>query len=202
MKKAAIIIFLAGLTTTSLFAFMAFLISSEKVEITQLPDNPIIDVASLPDDSLVESKPKKLVQPPEPPPPLPSTVEPTEAANSGMSLVYTPTVITMPNTTIAGAGLGHQAEKEARPIVRVNPKYPISAARDGIEGWVKLSFDINPIGEVINIQIIDAHPKRTFDKAAKQALRKWKYRAKSVEGKAVTQHNFTVQLDFTMSKTS
>lgn len=202
MKKTAIIIFLAGITTMSLFAFMAFLISSEKVEITQLPEEPIIDVASLPEDSQVESKPKTLIQPPEPPPPLPTAVEPTEVNDTVSDLVYTSPQISIPSTTIARAGLGNQPDKDARPIVRVNPKYPIVAARDGIEGWVKLSFDINPIGEVINIKIVDASPKRTFDKAAKQALKKWKYRAKSVDGKAVAQHNFIVQLDFTMSKAS
>ncbi|WP_019029201.1 hypothetical protein [Colwellia piezophila] len=34
-----------------------------------------------------------------------------------------------------------------------------------------LAFDINAIGEAVNIFIVDPQPKRTFDKAAKQALK-------------------------------
>jgi protein TonB len=65
-----------------------------------------------------------------------------------------------------------------------------------------LAFDINTIGQVVNISVVDSLPKRVFDKAAKQALKKWKYKAKLVDGKAVAQHNFSVQLDFNMSQKS
>jgi protein TonB len=91
---------------------------------------------------------------------------------------------------------------EARPIVRVNPKYPMDAMREGTEGWVKLAFDINKVGKVVNISVIDSQPKRIFDKAARQALRKWKYQAKSVDGQAVYQKSRTVQLDFSMEQQS
>ncbi len=202
MKKIAIITLLAGATTFSLFAFMAFLISSDKVNLTVPPDDVPITVMTLPDEQPAQDKPRPNLQPPTPPPAPQRTVESPDAGETESGYNYTPPGIQIANNPINTIILGNKSDGEARPLVRVNPKYPIGAARDGIEGWVVLAFDINPIGQVVNISVVDSQPKRIFDKAAKQALRKWKYKAKSVDGKAVAQQNFTVQLDFKMSQSS
>ena len=89
-------------------------------------------------------------------------------------------------------------DADARPVVRINPKYPPTAAKNGKECWVKLIFNINEIGGVFNIRVLDSQPKRIFDKAAKQALKKWKYHAKLANGKAIIQKNLSVQLNFKM----
>lgn len=88
---------------------------------------------------------------------------------------------------------------DARPIVRVEPKYPTTAARDGIEGWVKLSFSITPSGTVNNIQVLDAEPKRLFNQAARRALAKWKYKPNIQAGKAQAQDGMMVMLDFKLA---
>lgn len=202
MKRIIIITSFAGLTTFGIFVFMAFLISSEKVSIsTPLVDIPV-EVASLPEEKPAVVKPPVIIQPPiVPPAPIPTTPEPSGTNNDPTTLAYNP-----PEITIEGGGkaftLHSNNNDEARPIVRVSPKYPLTAIRNGVEGWVRLAFNVNIIGEVVDISIIDSQPKRIFDKAAKQALRKWKYRAKKIDGKAVEQHNFSVQLDFKMAQQS
>jgi len=85
---------------------------------------------------------------------------------------------------------------DASPIVRINPKYPTTAARDGIEGWVQLSFNVSPTGEVIDATVVNAEPKRIFDREALRAIKRWKYRPKVIEGVAQLQTGQTVQLDF------
>jgi protein TonB len=80
--------------------------------------------------------------------------------------------------------------------VRINPKYPTTAARDGIEGWVQLSFNISPTGEVIDAVVLNAEPKRIFNREALRAIKRWKYRPKVIEGVAQLQTDQTVQLDF------
>ena len=80
------------------------------------------------------------------------------------------------------------------------PKYPTQAARDGKEGWVQLSFTIDELGGVTDVEVIDAEPKRIFDREAKRALRKWKYRPKIIDGKPQKQPGLQVQLDFKLNQ--
>ncbi|MFC3120821.1 energy transducer TonB [Agaribacter flavus] len=86
-----------------------------------------------------------------------------------------------------------------RPLFRTNPRYPTTAARDGIEGFVVLSFDINTAGEVENITIVDAKPKGMFERAARSALKKWKYQPQTKNGQPTAVSAMQVQLDFSLS---
>jgi protein TonB len=49
------------------------------------------------------------------------------------------------------------------------------------------------------VEVLDADPKRVFDREAKRALRKWKYRPKVVDGVAQMQPGLQVRLDFTLA---
>lgn len=202
MKKLITLSGFATIVTFGLFSFMAYLISSEQQVPISLDKQIIVDVFQTPEDSKVNEIDRPKLRPPEPKTPVaPTSEQPTEVMVSN-EIGFTQTDIKLPNTTTALGNIGNAPDRDARPIVRVNPKYPIQAAQEGIQGWVLLSFDINPIGEVVNVDVIDAEPKRLFDKAAKQALRKWKYRAKTENGVAISQHNLQVKLEFNMEQQS
>ena len=98
-----------------------------------------------------------------------------------------------------GEGIPEQRDRSATPIVRIEPRYPIPAARDGISGWVQLGFTIDETGAVTDVQVISAEPARVFDREAIAALRRWKYQPKILEGKAVKQTGMQVQLDFSLN---
>ena len=83
------------------------------------------------------------------------------------------------------------------PTMRVEPKYPIKAAQQNIEGSVVLKFDIKADGSVYNVSVVKAIPEKVFDKVSKVALRQWKYKASDAGMK-----NNLVQLDFAMDKNS
>ncbi|MDC0980465.1 energy transducer TonB, partial [Bdellovibrionales bacterium] len=85
---------------------------------------------------------------------------------------------------------------EVLPLVRIEPQYPRKAAMSGKQGWVLLKFDITPMGSVNQIEILDSKPRRIFNMAAKRALLKWKYRPKIVDGKAVSQLDNKVRIEF------
>lgn len=190
---------LACLITASLFAFMAFLIHYDKVTIEDSIPNTQVFTYKLP-----EPKKHKPVKPmPVKPKPLTTPETPPLVKGSGESiLIHDPELnIQAIKPVLSLKDFAKHDSHDARPIVRVNPKYPLKAIKKGIEGWVQLSFDINELGEVINVEVIDSQPQRIFDKEAKRALAKWKYKAKAVEGEYVMQHNLSVQLDFKMDKT-
>ncbi len=73
------------------------------------------------------------------------------------------------------------------PLERFPPKYPMRAAKRHIEGWVKIEFTITKDGEVTDAVVVEAEPAEIFDEAALQAISKWKFKGKIVDGAAVTQ---------------
>ena len=201
MKKLLTIIPLASVTTFGLFAFMAYLVNNDQIVPPESDPTLVVDFAQLPEERPAEIKEKFQNNPPPAPKPMPQTFEPTVVTEveGGYDYENPPIKLADGNTQLS---FNNNQDSEARPVVRINPKYPVAAARDGIEGWVQLRFDINALGGVTNIEVIDAEPKRVFNKAAKQALRKWKYQAKSEDGNTVAQKGLTVQLDFNMDQQS
>ncbi|MCP4987077.1 MAG: energy transducer TonB [Colwellia sp.] len=201
MVRFLVSILLGAVVTFGLFAFMAFLVSSGDRNKEEQLENIIVEVNTTPPKSAAEQR-RRVPPPPPPPPKAPpkqQAPEP-EASNDTGGLQFNLPGVQMSGASAGlsapGAGLGRDGD--ATPIVRIEPKYPIQAARDGKEGYVILSFTINEVGGVEEVKVIEAKPKRVFDKEAKRALKKWKYKPKVVDGKAQRRPGLTVQLDFKM----
>ena len=186
-----------------LFVVMAKLIENSARPADEVPPAPVIDIVMQAPDEDVQTR-TRVPPPPPPPPQQPPKMEPVEPEDAepdadGFSL-------DIPNVDTGGVGVNiggvgaMQSDGDATPIVRIDPKYPPHAARDGKEGWVKLQFTINEDGSVGDISVMDADPKRIFDREARRALAKWKYKPKIVDGKPVKQPNMFVQLDFKLEQ--
>lgn len=95
-----------------------------------------------------------------------------------------------------GAGRAMQAVARAapEPTLRVPPRYPPAALREGIEGWVKVSFVIDERGRPTKVQAVAAQPEDLFETAAVRAVRKWSYPKQPQPLKA------TVTLEFKMQE--
>ncbi|MFT5295109.1 MAG: protein TonB [Colwellia sp.] len=203
MVRFLVSLLLGAAVTFALFSFMAFLVSSGDMTKQEALDNIVVEVNTTPPKSAAERRQRVPPPPPPPPktPPKPQAPEPEVNNNSGGLTFNMPSVnLSGANTGMSAPGAGFGRDGDASPIVRIDPKYPPQAARDGKEGWVKLSFTINELGGVEDVDVIDALPKRIFDKAAKRALKKWRYKPKVVDGKPQRRPGLTVQLDFTMDK--
>lgn len=75
----------------------------------------------------------------------------------------------------------------AVPIVTLSPAYPQAALEERISGWAKARFTITKNGTVINPEIIAAEPPEIFNQATLDAVAKFKFKPKIVNGKAVEQ---------------
>ncbi|MBU2978032.1 energy transducer TonB [Alteromonas sp. C1M14] len=203
MVRLIVSIFLGAVVAFGLFVVMAKLIENSARPADEVPEAPVIDIVMQEPDDEVQTRNRKPPPPPPPPqePPKVQPVEPEAAEPNadGFSLAIPQVDTGGVGVDIGGVG-AMQRDGDATPIVRIDPKYPPDAARDGREGWVKLQFTINEQGGVEDISVIDADPKRIFDREARRALSKWKYKPKIVEGKAVKQENMFVQLDFKLEQ--
>lgn len=198
-NKTISVISIAALITFVLFVGMQKLINNDQIirpEVTAYPTITLtLDIKEKPTNERPKIKPKPI---PLPKPKIVAKIIESEPdtgldATFFVSSIGAPVIRNKINPNFDTQG------GDARPIVRVEPKYPAIAAREGIEGWVKLSFSITSSGTVDNIQVLDAEPKRTFNQAAKRALAKWKYKPNIHAGKAQAQDGMMVMLDFKLA---
>lgn len=109
----------------------------------------------------------------------------------------------MPATAAQPANL---APLNQTPVVAINtlkrtryvpPKYPRSAQRRNVEGWVDLVFTVTPGGEVADIEVIDADPATTFNDSAVEAVEQWQFEPVTENGVPVPKR-VAVRMSFTL----
>ncbi|MCH1923445.1 TonB family protein [Shewanella sp. C32] len=203
MFRALVSIIIGAAVTFGLFWFMASLVGGGAKRADTSDETPVIEITMDRQDSKAQEKPR---DPPKPPPPPEKPPELDNTPPDSNTDINTTMSFNLGGVQTGGPSTGFKLgnmmtrDGDATPIVRIEPQYPIAAARDGKEGWVQLSFTINEIGGVDDVEVINAEPRRIFDREAIRALRKWKYKPKIVDGKAVKQPGMTVQLDFKLNK--
>ncbi len=71
-------------------------------------------------------------------------------------------------------------------LAQQDPLYPPSARLRGIEGHVTLEFRVTPGGSVQQASVISASPASLFNRAALQAVRRWRFQPAMHQGRKVT----------------
>jgi protein TonB len=97
-----------------------------------------------------------------------------------------------------GIGAGGGSDRDATPLVRIEPEYPLRLRQRGIEGWVAIHFTIAKTGTVKDAVVNSSQPPGVFDKTALAAVRRWRYNPKIVDGKPVERPGQRVLFPFSM----
>lgn len=72
-------------------------------------------------------------------------------------------------------------------VREVPPVYPREAQRLGLKGWVDVEFTIALDGTTQDVVVSNSQPQRTFDQAAVDAVKRWRFAPVMRDGAAVTQ---------------
>jgi len=76
--------------------------------------------------------------------------------------------------------------QELMILFNTAPNYPRSAVYSGKSGFAKLSFDVDEYGIVRNPQVIEVSGDEAFGSASIDALNKWRFAPRFVDGQPVT----------------
>lgn len=72
-----------------------------------------------------------------------------------------------------------------KPITRGSFKYPPSAKKNGVKGYVVLSVLVEMDGSVNQVQVLESSPSGIFDAAALQGMRAWHFEPAKYKGDKV-----------------
>ena len=178
---------IAAAITFGLFFTMQALIQTGEGAMSESIKGNVLDFVRLKKEESVQKKERKPEKPPapkEPPPPMESPQMDSAQANSD-SAGFDFSANVDADVTLAGGLSLDSSDGEYLPIVKVAPVYPRRALSRGIEGYVIVEFVVTKSGTVREPVVVKAEPESLFDQAAKDAVLKFKYKPRVVNGEAV-----------------
>ncbi|MFW8590578.1 energy transducer TonB [Glaciecola sp. 2405UD65-10] len=201
MLRYLIAIVLAGIITLGLFFLMHSLIASGDTTLDDPAAGKVLDFVRVKQEEQVqqkERKPKKPPKPQEPPPQMeqPQMDAPTpDGGDSGLDFAAD-----LGNDVALDGGLAlDSGDGEYVPITKVQAVYPRRALQRGIQGYVVIEFTVNKIGAVTNPIVVEANPQGIFEQAALDAVVKFKYKPRVINGEPTevsgVQNRITFNLD-------
>lgn len=196
LLRVSLAIVVAGVISFIALVIMQSLISQQKAIASQNYDFNVVDFVRLKKDSVVETRERRLPEKPKPPEALqraPLDLS-MEQDISSQDMEFDIPTLDLPHNLAGGPRLGGLmshgtggSDSSVIPLVRIQPQYPRRAAMNGTQGEVLLAFTITPTGTVQDVSIVEAKPRGVFERAAKRAILKWKFKPKVIDGKAVSQ---------------
>lgn len=199
LLRLPIALMLACVVTFGLFWTMQALVSTEG-ELIEGTSSPKIDFVRLRKNKTPQEKkrePPKRQKPEQAPPPPEISVSKASLDPSG-DFAAIGTDIDMGDALSAGLAGGAGSDRDAVPLVRIEPDYPMRARQRGIEGFVHLRFTISKSGTVKDVSVVKSKPPGIFEKAAIAAVSRWKYNPKIVGGAPVERPNQQMWFPFAM----
>ncbi len=187
--------------TFLLFWGMQALIAGGNDVMTEPAKGNVLDFIRLKQEEAVvkkERKPQKPAKPKEPPPQM--TPPQMQQANPNANAVKSSFTADIQEGAGLSGGLSlDSGDGDYLPIVKVAAVYPRRAQSRGIEGYVIVEFVVTKTGAVSQAIVVKAEPEGVFDRAALDAVAKFKYKPRIVDGVAMevagVQNRITFEID-------
>ncbi|XBQ15007.1 MAG: TonB family protein [Oceanicaulis sp.] len=189
---------IAGAITFLLFMLMQALIFTDEVTLEDAGDELMISISEEVEEVQVRQRDVTLddvdqVEPPPPPPEIERQA--AETPSEDMSTIVGE-IPAFEEPSLTGDNISFSvSDRDAQPLVRIEPEYPVRAAERGVEGTCDVTFDVTPDGVTTNIRILSCDSS-LFERAAIRAVERWRYQPKIVEGTAVRRTGVVTQFNF------
>ena len=192
--KQTLFIIAAGLgISIALFWLMQFMITNNQQGLNKAANLQMTEFIRLKKDSNLNTRDRRIPKKPKPnkrppPPKMKMQANPIKNLKPKMDMPDLDLPLELSHMGMKGVEIGvGNISTNVIPLVRIAPRYPMRAANRRIEGWVKVQFTITKEGKVADAVVVDSEPKHTFDRAALSAIKRWKFKAKVIEGIAFEQ---------------
>ncbi|RLT96005.1 energy transducer TonB [Ketobacter sp.] len=200
LRRYCIAFVLAFWMVTFLFALMIALIKTSEVPVA---DNSRLNLVNFirekrdPNLRLEDLKPEPPPKPSEPPPPAALQIETLDPSGESFAISELPVADSF--VLEPGLGIG-EGDGEYLPVYRVPPQYPRKALFDRVEGWVVVEFTIGTQGEVKDARVVESSPRGTFDQAALDAVRRFRFKPRNIAGTPVEVQGVQNRIRFKLKK--
>lgn len=194
-------IFVAAFITIGLFFLMQSLISGGEGAMSDPVKGSVLDFVRTPEPEQVQEKKRKPERPPEPEQPPEDLPQPQmdSQVDSDAASGYD-----FSANVDAAADIGNGASLQASdgeylPIVKVQATYPRRALQRGIEGYVVVEFTVTKQGTVRDPVVVEAQPQGIFENSALDAVLKFKYKPRVIDGDPVEVEGVRNRMTFEMN---
>ena len=201
VRRYIISFFIAFGVVTFLFALMITLIKTSEVPVSSNGALNMVDFIRSKKDrdlELEQANPEPPPQPAKPPPPAELQME-SVSNIAGESFTISEQPVTDSFSVEPGFSMG-EGDGEYLPIYRVPPQYPRKALFDRVEGWVVVEFTIGTQGEVKNPRVVKSEPSGIFDQAALDAVKRFRFKARTIGGTPVEVSGIQNRIRFKLKK--
>lgn len=191
---------LAAIITFLLFTLMQILIFEDAVPLETDREELRISISERVEEiARVRTVTVDDVDQVEPPPPPPQIERArADAPTESMSTV----VGGLPEfdrPSLAGGDISFDiSDRDAQPLVRLEPQFPPRLLERGIEGTCDVQFDVTPEGTPTNVQIIRCS-NSGFESASIRAVERWRYQPRVQDGVAQWRRGVQTQFVFNIS---
>ncbi|MGY6533668.1 energy transducer TonB [Glycocaulis sp.] len=191
---------LAAIITFLLFTLMQILIFEDSVPLDDAGDELRISIADRVEDIAVRDRTVTVddvdqVEPP-PPPPQIERARADQPSESMSTIVGGLPEFDRPS--LAGGDISFDvSDRDAQPLVRIPPNYPVRAAERGIEGRCEVTFDVTPEGNPTNVRILSC-TNSVFERETIRAVERWRYEPRVQDGVAQWRRGVVTHFDYNL----